>query len=106
MANKAEFFLNGRPSLCVVVCVHNAPDYTELCLESVLLNTRMPYDLVIVNDGSAEKTTALLEKFAATYPHIRMIRHEKAMGYTKAANAGLKASSADYTILLNSDTVV
>src|SRR5690606_10959538 len=35
-----------------------------------------------------------------------LIRHESALGYTQAASAGLRASSADLTILLNSDTIV
>lgn len=94
------------PSLCVVVCVHNATEYAEICLESVLKHTANPYELIIVNDGSRADTTAMLKRFAHDYGHVRILHHTHALGYTRAANAGLYASKSDYTILLNSDTIV
>ncbi len=95
----------SSPSLCVVICIHNAPDYSELCIESVLKHTELPYDLVLVDDGSGADTSLMVQRYVRDYPHIRMIRHDKAKGYTGAANAGLRASNADYTVLLNSDTL-
>lgn len=96
----------STPSLCVVICVHNAPDYTGICIDSVLRHTDAPYELILVNDGSQMPTTRLLQRYADEYDHIRLIHHHKAKGYTGAANAGLRASAADYTVLLNSDTIV
>lgn len=92
--------------LCVVVCVHNALDYSTICLDSVLQHTPHPYELMIVDDGSDMKTRQAMRDYAESYEHITLIRHASAKGYTGAANAGLKASRADYTILLNSDTIV
>lgn len=94
------------PTLCVVVCVHNATEYAEMCLESIIKHTPDPYELVIVNDGSRADTTSMLKRFAHDYDHVRILHHTHALGYTRAANAGLYASKADYTILLNSDTIV
>lgn len=94
------------PSLCVVVCVHNAPDYTSICIDSILKHTPQPYELVIVNDGSNAQTSAMLQQYSEQYDHVRLIHHGVAKGYTGAANAGLKTSKSDYTILLNSDTIV
>lgn len=96
----------SKPSLCVVVCVHNAREYAELCIESVLRCTPFPYELLIINDGSDHETTEMLTSFFKQYNHISIIQHREAQGYTKAANAGLRSSNADYTILLNSDTIV
>ena len=96
----------AAPSLCVVVCVHNATEYAEICIESVMKHTVEPYELIIVNDGSRADTTAMLKRFAHDYAHVRILHHTHALGYTRAANAGLYASKADYTILLNSDTIV
>jgi len=97
---------SASPTLHVVICVHNALHYAELCIESVLRYTKPPYDLTIVNDGSERETTEMLTRYFKRYSHIHMIHHPEAKGYTKAANAGLRASEADYTILLNSDTLV
>lgn len=95
-----------KPTLCIVVCVHNATEYAEICLESVIKHTPEPYELIIVNDGSRADTTSMLKRFAHDYEHVRILYHTHAQGYTRAANAGLYASKADYTILLNSDTIV
>ncbi|MCI5049741.1 MAG: glycosyltransferase [Rickettsiales bacterium] len=95
-----------KPSLSVVICVHNAREYAELCIESVLRFTPAPYDLILVDDGSQQDTSEMLKAFEKEYEHISIIRHEQAKGYTCAGNAGLKASKSDYTVLLNSDTLV
>lgn len=94
------------PSLTVVVCVHNAAFYAETAIDSVLHHTPKPYDLILVDDGSDNETKVLLEAYAAEHAHIQLIRNEAAGGYTKAANLGLRASTSDYTVLLNSDTIV
>ncbi|MFO1243205.1 MAG: glycosyltransferase [Rickettsiales bacterium] len=101
MINSSAF-----PSLTVVVCVHNAAFYAETAIDSVLRHTPKPYELILVDDGSDAETKAMLEDYAAEYDHITLIRNEVAGGYTKAANLGLRASTSDYTILLNSDTIV
>lgn len=94
------------PSLAVVICVHNAPEYTGICIDAVLEHTPAPYALILVNDGSDMPTTQLLREYAKAHEHIHLIHHHSARGYTVAANAGLKHSRADYTVLLNSDTIV
>lgn len=95
-----------KPSLCIVICVHNAAEYASICIESVLKHTYGSYDLILVNDGSQTEATTVVQYFTKQYPHVRMVHHSTAQGYTKAANAGLRLSKADYTILLNSDTIV
>ena len=89
----------------IVVCVHNAPDDVRRCLAAVLASTLPPFRLVLVDDGSAAETRDLLAGFAREH-HAMLIRHETAQGYTRAANAGLRASDAPWVVLLNSDTIV
>lgn len=89
----------------IVVCVHNAPDDVRRCLESVAAHTRPPYRLIVVDDGSAEPTATLLREFMVGQPG-QLLRHAQALGYTLAANAGLRASRAPFVVLLNSDTIV
>ncbi len=89
----------------VIVCVHNAREDVERCLRSVEEKTRRPFRLIIVDDGSDAPTRDHVKAVAERGGHV-LIRHESARGYTKAANAGLKAADADYMVLLNSDTIV
>jgi GT2 family glycosyltransferase len=89
----------------VVVCVHNALNDVQSCLQSVFKHTNQPYTLILVDDGSEAETRDYLLDFAQRYGAI-LLRNEEARGYTLAANQGMREATADYVILLNSDTIV
>jgi GT2 family glycosyltransferase/glycosyltransferase involved in cell wall biosynthesis len=89
----------------IIVCVHNALEDVRRCLVSVLRHTTHPYRLILVDDGSAAPTRDYLHAFAAEHGAM-LLRNETAVGYTRAANQGLRQVEADYALLLNSDTVV
>ena len=91
----------------VVVCVHNALAHVERCLESVLTRTTVPYRLIVVNDGSDGPTSQRLRSIAASEDVVELIETaDGPLGYTCAANHGLRASTASNVVLLNSDTIV
>ena len=90
----------------VVVCVHNALEHVEWCLQSVLTRTSVPYRLIVVNDGSDTPTTDRLREIDAKHDLITLIETNGPLGYTCAANRGLRASTAANVVLLNSDTIV
>ncbi|PIE01178.1 MAG: hypothetical protein CSA81_12530 [Acidobacteria bacterium] len=92
--------------MTVVVCVHNALKDVTLCLESLVKEKTCPFKLIVVNDGSDQATTSFCEQFVAKYEFAELLSHPTASGYTKAANRGLRRSQSNYTILLNSDTIV
>jgi GT2 family glycosyltransferase len=97
----------GRPSVDVVVCVHNALDDVRRCLWSLVEKGSYPFHLIVVDDGSAAETTAYLEEVAALNPSMTFVRNASPPhGYTIAANLGMRAATADYVVLLNSDTIV
>ena len=93
-------------SVDVVVCVHNALEDVRSCLSSVVKNTQRGFTLYIVNDGSDAATSEYLAKFCSNHDSRVLLESSEASGYTRAANRGLQASSADYIVLLNSDTLV
>jgi GT2 family glycosyltransferase/SAM-dependent methyltransferase len=94
-----------RASVDIVICVHNALCDTQSCLKSVFEYTPLPYSLILVDDGSDVETRDYLSAYAQEYG-ATLIRNETAKGYTLAANQGLHYSTADYVVLLNSDTIV
>ena len=89
----------------IIVCVHNALEDVTRCLESILCHTVPPYRLILVDDGSEIETQEYLQSFSASQSAL-LIRHDSALGYTKAANRGMYAATGDYVVLLNSDTIV
>ena len=91
----------------IVVCVHNALEDVNRCLDSVRRTRNGERQkLIIIDDGSDRPTARYLEEFARNAPWIELHRNEHATGYTKAANKGLRASTGELVILLNSDTIV
>ena len=90
----------------IVVCVHDALEDVKRCLESVLSRTAIDFTLIVVNDGSGPETTTWLRQIAARHSVIELAETDGPLGYTRAANQGLRAGTAPYTVLLNSDTIV
>lgn len=90
----------------IVVPVHNAPQEVRLCFNSIKQHHHPNQRLIIVDDGSDKSTEAYLKEFAKTNSWCKLVRNNKAGGFTKAANRGIKASSGELVIILNSDTVV
>lgn len=90
----------------VVVCVHNALEDVKACLSSVIENSPEMSTLYVVDDGSEAPTENYLREFCSDHEPCILLKSVEAGGYTRAANKGLRVSSADYVVLLNSDTIV
>jgi GT2 family glycosyltransferase len=89
----------------IIICVHNALKDVKSCLDSLLVSTSQPYHLILVDDGSDKATEQYLREFSQSHPSL-LLRSEDATGYTYAANRGMRASSAEFVVLLNSDTIL
>ena len=96
---------NGLRSTDIIVCVHNALEDVQACLASLERLPSPASRVILVDDGSDVATRDFLKQHAQRLG-LLLIRNEQARGYTLAANQGLRASSADQTVLLNSDTIV
>jgi GT2 family glycosyltransferase len=89
----------------IIICVHNALEDTRNCLDSLIEHTTQPYKLILVDDGSGEQTAQYLGEFAALHNSL-LLRSDQPTGYPSAANRGMSASSAEFLVLLNSDTIL
>jgi GT2 family glycosyltransferase/glycosyltransferase involved in cell wall biosynthesis len=97
----------SEPTVDVIVCVYNALEDVRRCLESVFRRLTSYTRVIIVNDGSDEPTSAYLRSCASRHgDDVVLVEHPENRGYTRSVNTGMRASSADYVILLNSDTIV
>jgi len=90
----------------IVVCVHDAIDAARACIESLLRARRLPYRILLVDDASAPACAAMLQDYAARHGFITCLRLDSNLGYTRAANHGLRHASGEFVVLLNSDTEV
>lgn len=90
----------------IIICVHNAFEDVKRCINSVFEYTSNPYNIIIVDDGSADETKNYLKELKESCANVKLIRNETGNGYTIAANMGLRESTAEFRVLLNSDTIV
>lgn len=91
------------PVVSVIVPVHNAAAYLERCLDSIAAQTFADIEIVLVDDGSTDGSTALCEAFAARRDRTVVIRHGHALGVSAARNAGVAASTGRYIGFVDAD---
>lgn len=90
----------------IIIPIWNQPVLTQRCLESIAASTATPYRLILIDNGSEAPTRERLEAAARREPgRVQVIRNPENLGFVKAVNQGIRASSAPYVCLLNNDTV-
>lgn len=90
----------------IVICVHNALEDVKICIDSIYNKTNFEFQLIIVNDGSNKETSEYLQKIKRENSNFNLIENCEPLGYTKSANLGLKTSTSEYAVLMNSDVIV
>lgn len=104
---KGDHINKNMDSIDIVIPVYNALEDVKKCLESIKCSTDgFDVRVIVVNDGSDEITTQWLREYSSSDPILYLIENTENIGYTKTVNIGLKASSASFVILQNSDTIV
>jgi GT2 family glycosyltransferase len=90
-------------SLSVIIVTFNGKALLEICLAALFDGSRVPDEVIVVDNNSADDTIPWL---AATYPDVRALRCSANLGFAAANNVGIRASSGSYTMTLNNDTEV
>ncbi len=92
----------ARGLVSIVMLSWNAPEFTKLALESIRAYTSHPYEVIVVDNGSARETTDWLR----TLEDVRVIYNASNRGYAGGNNQALAAARGEYVVLLNNDVVV
>ena len=61
------------------------------------------YEVIVVNDGSADKTAEILDELARTYPAVRVVHHEHNRGYGGALRTGFATATRDFVFYTDGD---
>jgi len=86
------------PKVSVIICSYNGESTVESCLRSMERIRYPDFEVVFVDDGSADNTQEILKKF----PWVRNIR-QKNMGLSFARNVGMNAARGDIVVYTDSD---
>ena len=85
--------------ISVIVAAYNAEKYLEETLDSLLHQSMKDYEVIVVNDGSADHTADILNDYENRYPIMKVI-HQKNGGPSSARNAGQWHRGYMFTFLM------
>lgn len=88
--------------LTVGVPSYNSAGFMHKCIDS-LLTGGAEIEIIIVNDGSTDKTGAIADEYAVRHPEIVRVIHQENGGYGAAVNAGMKAATGLFFKIVDSD---
>ncbi len=86
----------------IVVPTYNVENYIDKCLESLVNQTLKDIEIIIIDDGSNDKTLDKLEIWSKMDKRIVLMKNDK-KGAASARNSGIKASSGEYISFVDSD---
>jgi GT2 family glycosyltransferase len=93
------------PLTSVILVTFFTGDALFRAIASVLQQT-LPVELVIVDNGNPETIVSRLQKLAGEIAHVKLITGHGNVGFSRANNIGVAASSGDYVLILNPDCVL
>ncbi len=95
--------MGAMPNTATIIVTYNSESSIRTCIDSVLENTRIPTEIVVVDNASADGTREILASYG---DRITTILNDDNLGFAAACNQGINATGGDYVTLLNPDTLV
>ena len=92
----------NNPMISIIVPVYNVEHYLNKCLNSIEKQSYQDYELIIVDDGSTDNSSAICDTFAKSHPNAVVI-HQTNGGLSVARNVGIKSAKGEYLIFVDSD---
>ena len=86
----------------IIIPVYNAEKYLQQCIESILAQTYMDFEILLINDGSTDQSGALCDEFSKKDPRIYAV-HIENQGAAYARNLGFIKAKGEYIYFMDSD---
>lgn len=91
-----------QPLLSVIIPVYNVEKYLKRCVDSIINQTYENLEIILVDDGSPDKSGGICDEYAKTDKRIKVIHQENA-GLSGARNSGISAAKGDFITFVDSD---
>ncbi len=92
-----------KPTISVIMSVHNQSEYLPDAIESLLHQTYKNFELIFIDDGSTDNTWKILNKYKTK--QTKLIKHLKKQGLAKSLNQGIKISTGKYIARMDADDI-
>jgi glycosyltransferase involved in cell wall biosynthesis len=70
--------------LSIIIPVYNVEAFIRQCLDSIFTeeNATLPYEVIVVNDGTPDNSMAIVEEYVTKHPNLHVVRQENHQQYT------------------------
>ena len=86
----------------IIVPIYNAEKYLDSCIQSVLRQTYTHWELILIDDGSTDKSGRIAEEYGFADERITVF-HQKNLGVSLARNQGIDEATGNYVVFLDAD---
>ena len=86
----------------IIIPAYNAEAYLSRCLDSIFAQEFEDYEVIVINDGSTDGTSSLLEQYTSRHPNLRVLNQSN-QGMASARNHGLEKAIGEYIMYVDSD---
>lgn len=94
--------MNKQPTVSVIVPVYKAENYLHRCIDSLLAQTFTDFELLLVDDGSPDRSGEISDEYAKKDSRIRVF-HKENGGVSSARNLGLDNAGGMWVVFVDSD---
>lgn len=94
-----------EPLISVIVPAYNVETYVEECLNSLVAQDDKNFEVVVVDDGSTDRTSKIIDEYCAKHPNFMSVRQENS-GLGAARNTGVRACRGAFILFVDSDDYV
>lgn len=91
--------------ISVIVPVYNTEQYVERCINSVISQEFPNWELILVDDGSTDRSSGILDTYPNRDTRIKVI-HQCNRGPGIARNVGIQQAKGEYIVFIDSDDVI
>ena len=93
------------PLISVIVPIYNVEKYLKECLDSIINQSLKDIEIILINDGSKDKSKEIIEKYKKNDNRIIAI-HKENKGYGHSCNLGLKTAKGEYIAIVEPDDFI
>ncbi len=90
----------------IIILTYNQLEYTCKCIDSINKNTEMPFEIIIVDNGSKDKTPEWLVSEEKAGHITKVILNKENKGVAAGWNQGILEATGDYLLIMNNDIIV
>lgn len=90
------------PLISIIVPIYNAENYLHRCVDSILSQTLLDIEILLINDGSSDRSANICNEYARIDNRIRVF-HNNNQGVSRTRQFGINHALGEYTIHVDSD---